>query len=232
MSKAIIDRVNNSAWLGVRAKMTPVSLTLPDNLSYEQWAEIGPRVAQVKRFTTWALSDWLNHGEQKWGEMYAQAVDATGFEPNYLCIVKSVGAAIDPSRRRESLSFSHHRLVAPLEPDEQTKLLDLAERNQWSRDQLAVAVQQFKKNIEPPSEEPDETETDGQSPEVEQVFYREATEYHGSVVVDPLAEFDVKLVIAKILTILEAASELEVRQVISAIKQRFLPVRKIEAEIR
>src|SRR4030095_114986 len=125
-SKEIIIPDKNSAWLDIQAKITPVSLTLPKNLSYEQWAAIGPKISRIKRFTTWALSDWLNAGEQRWGEMYVQAEQATGFDPNYLAGVKSIGAAVDASRRRESLSFSHHRLVAPLQPEDQETFLRAA----------------------------------------------------------------------------------------------------------
>jgi hypothetical protein len=48
-------------------------------------------------------------------------------------------------------------------------------------------------------------------------------------VVDPLAEFNVKKVIEKILDMLEPASELEVRQVVNAIQKRFL-VREAHSE--
>ena len=61
--KAILDRVN-SEWLGVPAKISPVSLTLPDDLTYDDWAEIRLRIARVKRFATWALSDWPNYGAE------------------------------------------------------------------------------------------------------------------------------------------------------------------------
>src|SRR5688572_9653535 len=116
-AKQIVDS-NQSLWLDIPAKITPVSLTLPRTLPYEQWAAIGPKIVRLYRFAKWSLSDWLNHGERVYGETYAQAVSATGFEPDYLAIVKSVGAAIEPCRRRESLSFSHHRLVASLSPKE------------------------------------------------------------------------------------------------------------------
>src|SRR5262249_16906613 len=91
---------------------------------------------------------WLNHGERKWGEMYVQAVNATGFEPNYLAIIKYVGESVEPSRRREALSFSHHRLVAPLQPAEQETFLAHAEKNKWTRNQLADAVKAFRHELE------------------------------------------------------------------------------------
>jgi hypothetical protein len=125
----IIDSVKNSPWLGVRAKITPVC------------AIRGPR---VKRFTAWALSDWMNWGEAKYGQTYTQAVDATGFQPDYLRILKYVRASVDPCRRRESLSFSHHRLIAPLEPDDQERFLSEADKKVWSCQELRRAIFEFK----------------------------------------------------------------------------------------
>jgi hypothetical protein len=135
-AKANVDPINNSAWLDVPAKITPTSLTLPRKLTYDQWAVIGPRIARVRKFATWALCDWLNFGERKYGETFTQAAASTGLEPEYLRILKSVGGAVDPSRRRESLSFTHHRLVAPLDPDLQDKFLSQAEENEWNVEQL------------------------------------------------------------------------------------------------
>src|SRR5262249_1051461 len=113
-------------------------------------------IARIKRFTTWALADWLNYGEKRYGETYAQAVDATGLQSDYLAIIKSVGAAVDASRRRESLSFTHHRLVASLEPQEQERFLAEAEKNGWSNEQLREAVRDFKGQIEDWPEQPDD----------------------------------------------------------------------------
>jgi hypothetical protein len=142
-STDIID-LNQSSWLGVRAKITPTSLTLPQGLTYEQWAEIGPRIARINRFSTWATSDWLNFGEARYGETYAQAADATGFDPDYLAIIKSVGASVAPSRRRECLSFTHHRLVASLDPDLQERFLAKAEKKRWNCEELRQAIRDFK----------------------------------------------------------------------------------------
>jgi hypothetical protein len=144
--KQIIDPINNS-WLDIPAKMTPVSLTLPKNLSYEAWSEIGPKIVRVRKFCTWALSDWLNFGEAKYGQTFSQAADATGLQPDYLAILKYVGSRVDTCRRRESLSFSHHRLVAPLEPEEQERFLSEAERHRWTRDDMHAEVRNFRNQI-------------------------------------------------------------------------------------
>ena len=65
------------------------------------------------------LGDWLNYGERKYGEMYTQAIDELDYTKQALKDAKWVSAQVEKSRRRDNLSFSHHREVAPLEPDEQ-----------------------------------------------------------------------------------------------------------------
>jgi hypothetical protein len=65
-----------------------------------------------------------------------------------LAILKYVGSRVDACRRRESLSFSHHRIVAPLEPEKQERLLSEAERHGWTRDDMQAAVRELKNQIE------------------------------------------------------------------------------------
>ncbi len=59
----------------------------------------------------WAIGDWLNYGERRYGEMYAQAVDATGYENGTLRDAKWVSGAYELSIRIYNLSFAHHRIV-------------------------------------------------------------------------------------------------------------------------
>jgi hypothetical protein len=132
-------------WLDVpSAKITPCALILPKNMDFDVWAPLGPKVARLKRFCAWALGDWLSYGEIVYGETYSQACDTTGLNPEYLMILKSVASRIEPHRRRPALSFSHHKAVASLEPREQDRLLDAAEKNQWTREAISAAVREFK----------------------------------------------------------------------------------------
>jgi hypothetical protein len=139
---------NKDSWLDVPATMTPVSLSLPKNLTRGQWAAIGPKIVRLHRFTTWALADWLNYGEIRYGETYSQYADATGLQPDYLAVVKHVGSRIDPTRRREELSFSHHRIVAALNPQAQTDWLSSAVDNGWSVEELRGALGESRDQIE------------------------------------------------------------------------------------
>lgn len=102
-------------------------LDLNNGLSYEQWENIGQLINRISKSIMWWLGDWLNYGEANYGEKYTQAVDATGRSYQTLANAGYVAKYVETSRRRESLSWSHHAEVASLKPDEQSDWLDRAE---------------------------------------------------------------------------------------------------------
>jgi hypothetical protein len=144
-STDIIDLNQSPNWFGERGvKLTPVSLTLPKSLDYDAWRKMVRKVVLVHKQSTWVLADLLNFGEQKYNEMDVQAIELTEYQPEYLAIIKYVARAVDPSRRRQSLSFSHHRLIASLEPKDQDRFLREAERNAWNCEALRQAIRESK----------------------------------------------------------------------------------------
>lgn len=80
----------------------------------------------------WGIGDWLNYGERSYGEMYAQAVGATGYENGTLRTAKWVAGAYELSMRMDNLSWAHHQIVAALPIEERTAILDQTEREGWS----------------------------------------------------------------------------------------------------
>jgi hypothetical protein len=77
------------------------------------------------------LGDALTFGEAAYGEEFAQAIDLTRkvlqLSEKTIKNASWICSSIDPSLRRETLTFSHHEVVAPLEPEEQSEFLDQAE---------------------------------------------------------------------------------------------------------
>ena len=114
----------------------PRELTLPCDLSYQRWVEIGYTVRGMTEHVAWWWGDWCNHGERAYGEKYSQALNETGLDYNTLAHYASVARQFEVWRRRQTLSWSHHREVAPLEREEQDQLLDKAEEQRWTRAQL------------------------------------------------------------------------------------------------
>jgi len=60
----------------------------------------------------WWLGDWLNYGERQYGEMYSQAIEEVNLDYGTLRNFKYVSSRIELSRRRDKLSWFHHREVA------------------------------------------------------------------------------------------------------------------------
>jgi len=135
---------NSIVSLTDRIHTTKIGLIIDDGISYIEWESAGKTLQVIDGAVHWWIGDWLNYGEQKYGEMYAQAVDETSYSLPTLTTDKWVANHIQFSRRRENLSFAHHVEVASLEPDEQDKFLDLAIEHDWKRHELRDEVYKYK----------------------------------------------------------------------------------------
>lgn len=144
------DLIRSVASLPVadRVQATERGLEFYGDLTYEEWEELGVGLQRLGRAWQWWVGDWLNYGEHRWGEKYAQAVEVTGSEEKTLRNAVYVCGNVEMSRRRDNLSFSHHAEVASLDPDEQDALLSEAEERDWSRNQLRDAVRHYRHELE------------------------------------------------------------------------------------
>ncbi len=102
------------------------SLTFREDTPYEVWEAVIARLKSAQKSVQWWLGDALRFGERKYGEMYSQALEETDYTYGALRDAVYVASQIELSRRRDNLSFTHHREVAALEPDEQDALLSEA----------------------------------------------------------------------------------------------------------
>jgi hypothetical protein len=129
--------------------LKPTSLVLPPGLPYEAWMEVWNTLISMERSISWWLGDALNYGEHAYGEKYAQAIEATGLSYQTLANCAYVAGAVEVSRRRENLSFSHHAEVAALEPEKQEVWLDTAESKDWTRSDLRRTLREEKEIPKP-----------------------------------------------------------------------------------
>lgn len=146
---AIIEGTGEVLTIGSRGLSLPgrassVGLDLPANLAFEEWQAVGETLQGVERSLMWWIGDWLRFGERAYGEKYAQAVDATGKDYQTLRNAKWVAEAVGLSRRRDNLSWAHHAEVAALPASAADRLLNLAEEEGWSRNELRRRVSQAK----------------------------------------------------------------------------------------
>jgi hypothetical protein len=126
--------------LAREGQLTATALTLDPETPYSQWEALGAMLGALSHASCWLLGDWLGFGEAAYGEKYAQAVEDTGLAPQTLMNYASVARRVPPERRRASLPYSYHAVVAPLEPAAQASWLGRAESEGWTRRELATAV--------------------------------------------------------------------------------------------
>lgn len=105
---------------------TAVSWLAPASMTYEEWEKIGRTLQQLGRSLNWWLGDWLNTGEQRWGEMYSQALEITGLSVETLSKYKRVAARVPADIRRPDLTWTHHFAVAYAEEGNRGPLLEIA----------------------------------------------------------------------------------------------------------
>jgi len=114
-----------------RAQFTAVSMQLPDDLTVDEWADIGVTLLSIKSALSWYLGDWLIMGEDRggsrWEGTYNELAEHFQYEVHTLETYASVCRKIHSSTRVEGLSFAHHRYVTKFaEPSVQQRLLQYA----------------------------------------------------------------------------------------------------------
>lgn len=142
--------------------VTVTSLTLTNtDMEYESFESIGYFLGWMKRWTSWAIGDWLNFGAGVFGERFAQAASETKLAEATLQHYQFVCQNVPEERRRASLSFGVHALVARDDPKDQTYWLKMAEKKGWGERELREAKAAKRKELAPTMFPDDE----GPSPE-------------------------------------------------------------------
>jgi hypothetical protein len=126
------------------------------NIPFEEWFIWAQQVLLVSRLNPWLVGDTLNYGEDMYGEDFAQ-VFAGGLSDqtvqNYRSVCRRVPREV---RRVDALSFSHHEIVAKMEPEEQAYWLNLAAEEGYTREELRASVKgqalltDMEAGVEPP----------------------------------------------------------------------------------
>lgn len=114
----------------------PVGLSLDATPTRESWERFGAWIGRVSSGHQWLIGDWLLCGEREWGITHEIAEHVSGLAESTLRDCRYVAHRFENPRRRESLSFGHHREVAALPPAEADALLARAESESLSRNQL------------------------------------------------------------------------------------------------
>ena len=114
-----------------KCKVSKTGLVFDESLTYDEWELIGKQLQNIHKSIQFWIGDWLNFGERKFGEMYAQAIEETGLDYQTLANYKTVANLVEFTRRRVNLSWSCHREVAFLNPEIQENLLEKGLQEGW-----------------------------------------------------------------------------------------------------
>lgn len=124
-----------TAEIGVTHSYEPTHLVVVPGVDWDDWMEIWATVRETHRNAPWWCGDALLAARREFGEeRWAQAVN--GHAVDFYRGAMWVCEKIEPPRRREAVSFSSHKAIAALPPDEQDRWLLRVEENDWTVKQL------------------------------------------------------------------------------------------------
>lgn len=124
-----IQRHDDGTMTYKRFTMTPVGLIVPEEVSIEELMEVEEVLENLETSIQWNIGDWYNSATDKnvWGRKYElQPANEVEYKYQTLADYAWVARSIDFSIRNRKLSFSHHRLIAPLIPELQSLWLEYA----------------------------------------------------------------------------------------------------------
>lgn len=117
----------------------PLGLDIPKGQTFDEWVAMGRSLCDGQRVINWWLGDWWAAGSHRYGERAKAAAEGIfGREFQTLMDMASVCRAFATSRRREALTFTHHREAAALPPGEADALLTRAETDRLSTREVRV----------------------------------------------------------------------------------------------
>lgn len=118
-----------------------LALEIPKGQTFDDWVEMGRSLCEGQRVVNWWIGDWWAAGHHRYGERAKAAAEGIfGREFQALADMASVCRSFETSRRREHLTFTHHREVAALPPEKADELLTRAETESLSTRDLRVEV--------------------------------------------------------------------------------------------
>jgi hypothetical protein len=109
-------------------------------LAQTAWLRWGRALSATPQPSPWALGDWLAFGQRRWHASYAEARAVTGYRVQSLRNMVHVASRFAPERRRGSVSWTAHAVLAALTRDNQEGWLDRVERDQLSVRSLQRAL--------------------------------------------------------------------------------------------
>lgn len=126
-------------------RVVPTGLQIVGAPTFQAWEAFGKLLNTVEWALQFSVGDWLNYGEDAFGEKAAQAIDAERWDESTIRVYRWTAKNVPPENRRiPPLTFTHHMAVAQLPADEQVAWLEKAAKGNgektWSVAELKRAV--------------------------------------------------------------------------------------------
>lgn len=129
----------------VLGALTAASRTALEDMTFEQWAAYGIALCQLHEATPWEIGKWWNAGKP-YGDRVEEVRERLALKietvRQYSWIASNVSIRID------TLTFSHHALVASFKPKEQEHWLRRAAEGGWSVRDMRVALYRERKQAQ------------------------------------------------------------------------------------
>lgn len=126
--------------------LTEQTLVFDPGVTFDEWAEATEELLVVARGVPFWVADALAYGEDEFSERAASVLPDGGWAWQTMANAAYTAKAVAPERRHAALSFAHHAEVASLTPPQQLAMLDLAEEQGWTREDLRDQVRKAKRS--------------------------------------------------------------------------------------
>lgn len=131
----------------IDVRREPTGMMFPVGITFDDWrGEVAALQAEHKS-AMWWLGDAANFGEDKFGEMYAEAIEHYSIET--IQTAMRVCRAF-PMQRRRPIGFYYHQAAYKLAPAEQDELLSLVEKDPdvWTREAMRQEIRRRRQEKE------------------------------------------------------------------------------------
>src|SRR5262245_8254320 len=107
-----------------KAKFEKNKLIIDQNISIDEWKELGQSLRQVEGSVQFWIGDWARFGDKRGftgkyvdGGVYDELEEITGLNRKTIQNYKHISERVPSSFRKEDLSHAHHAQVSQLKTD-------------------------------------------------------------------------------------------------------------------
>lgn len=140
-TKALAARSAGLKILGPSFRLQPAGLTVIGKPTIEEYTEAFKRLELVEGAIHWWYGDLALSYEKEYG-LLTELAELSPFIPETIQNDKWVASRYETSSRDEVLTFTHHRIAAPLA--DRLKWLKRAEENGWSTRKLEAEIHRWR----------------------------------------------------------------------------------------